>query len=234
MSSAIWKLFTKLQGNSDRSKCNTCDKEYASKGGTTSALINHLKANHNDLYQQYLAETKAKGNPTKKRAGDPPASQPKMKQKKIFDCIPESDEALNNAITDAIVDFLADSGVAFKIVGLESFHNLMRIANRRIKLKHPVTYSRLVRVKADEIRKDLLDIITAVKPDLTCISFTTDMWTSRAGNPFMSLTIHFIDKNWELHRWTPYVAPFPAMHTGRNIALGLDAMVEELGLNNDQ
>ena len=234
MSSAIWKLFTKLQGNSDRSKCNTCDKEYASKGGTTSALINHLKANHNDLYQQYLTETKAKSNPAKKRAGDPAPSQPKMKQKKLFDCIPESDEALNNAITDAIVDFLADSGVAFKIVGLESFHNLMRIANRRIKLKHPVTYSRLVRVKADEIRKDLLDIITAVKSDLSCISFTTDMWTSRAGNPFMSLTIHFIDKNWELHRWTPYVAPFPARHTGRNIALGLDAMVEELGLDNEQ
>ena len=229
MSSPIWKLFTKLEDNSDRSRCNTCDKEYASKGGTTSALINHLKANHNELHQQYLAETKVK-----KRPGEPSAGQPKMKQTKIKDCIPETDEALNNAITDAIVDFLADSGVAFRVVGLDSFHKLMRIANRRIKLKHPVTYSRLVKVKAEEIRKDILDIITAVKTDVSCISFTTDMWTSRAGNPFMSLTIHFIDKNWVLHRWTPYVAPFPARHTGKNIALGLDAMVEELGLSGHQ
>ena len=46
----------------------------------------------------------------------------------------------------------------------------------------------------------------------------------------MSLTIHFIDKNWDLHRWTPYVAPFSASHTGKNISIGLDAMIEELGL----
>ena len=35
-------------------------------------------------------------------------------------------------------------------------------------------------------------------------------------------------------RWTPYVAPFPASHTGNNISLGLDAMVEGLGLDGDQ
>ena len=50
----------------------------------------------------------------------------------------------------------------------------------------------------------------------------------------MSLTLHFIDKNWRLHRWTPYIAPFPASHTGKNISLGLDAMVEELGLAGHQ
>ena len=47
------------------------------------------------------------------------------------------------------------------------------------------------------------------------------------------LTVHFIDKDWVLHRVTPYVAPFPARHTGRNISLSLDAMIEELGLDLD-
>ena len=46
----------------------------------------------------------------------------------------------------------------------------------------------------------------------------------------MSLTVHFIHKDWNLHRFTPFVAPFPANHTGKNIGLGLDAMVEALGL----
>ena len=50
----------------------------------------------------------------------------------------------------------------------------------------------------------------------------------------MSLTVHFIDKDWELHRWTPYVAPFPARHTGKNISLGLDAMIDDLGLTGEQ
>ena len=39
-----------------------------------------------------------------------------------------------------------------------------------------------------------------VKGDFTCAAFTTDMWTSAAGDPFMGLTIHFIDKHWRLHR----------------------------------
>ena len=35
-------------------------------------------------------------------------------------------------------------------------------------------------------------------------------------------------------RWTPYVAPFPASHTGKNISLGLDTMIESLGLDGQQ
>ena len=232
--SAIWKLFTRDDGNPDRSSCNTCGRSYGSKGGTTSSLINHLKSCHPDAYEQYCDETKVKANPTKKRPAAAAATNPFLKQKRLEDCIPQSEDALDKAITDAIVDFLADSGVAFRVVSLPSFHNLMKIANRRIKLKHPTTYSRLVKTKAEEVKQDVLDIISAVEADVSCIGFTTDLWTSRSGHPFMSLTVHFIDKDWELHRWTPFVAPFPARHTGKNISLGLDAMIDDLGLTGEQ
>ena len=168
---------------------------------------------------------------SKRPAAPSTSSKPKTKQAKLEDCIPQNADSLNRAIEDAIVDFLADSGVAFRVVGLASFKKLMEIANRRIKLKHPKTYARLVKAKDADIKQDLLDIIAAVKGDLGCVGFTTDMWTSISGNPFMSLTVHFIDKDWVLHRFTPYVAPFPARHTGKNISLGLDAMVEDLGLD---
>ena len=42
------------------------------------------------------------------------------------------------------------------------------------------------------------------------------------------------DRNFVLHRFSPYVAPFSARHTGKNISIGLDAMIEELGLDNGQ
>jgi hypothetical protein len=102
------------------------------------------------------------------------------------------DKELNEAIEDAIVDFLADSGVAFKVKGLDSFKNLM---------KENKTYSKLVKVKAEQIRREILSIITSVKGDLTTVGFTTNMWTCCSRNPFMSLTCHFIDKDWELHRY---------------------------------
>ena len=74
-------------------------------------------------------------------------------------------------------------------------------------------------VKADEISKDITDIIETVKDDLYSVAFTTDLWTSRALHSFICLTVHFIDKNWKLHRYTPYIKPFPGRHTGVNIAL---------------
>ena len=47
---------------------------------------------------------------------------------------------------------------------------------------------------------------------------------------FISLTVHFIDKDWTLHRWTPYVRYFPDRHTGVNIKLTLDDMIGILDL----
>ena len=114
---------------------------------------------------------------------------------KLTDWLPESQKNLNKAIDDAIVDILAYEGVAIRVVGLEFFDRHMIFQNQRIKLKHPITYSRLVQVKTAEIKLEIFDIISAVKGDLSCAGFTTDIWTSSAIHPF-------IDKNWILHRCT--------------------------------
>ena len=67
------------------------------------------------------------------------------------------------------------------MVGLESFQRLLKVLNKRADLKHRTTYSKMVKVKAAEIKQEILDIINTVKGDLTCAAFTTDMWTSAAG-----------------------------------------------------
>ena len=177
--SAVWKYFNRIGSDKNKATCNECKKEYTCTGGTTSSLKNHLDKKHKELYQQYITETNAKLVPSKKRPADDQLSNkfPKLKERKIEDCINETEVALNKAISDAIVDFLADAGVAFRVVGLASFERLMKIANRRIKLKSPVTYSRLVKVKAAEIKKELCETIIAVKGDLNSVGFTTDLWT---------------------------------------------------------
>ena len=152
----------------------------------------HLKIKHPNLFKSLEESNPAKSNQPKKRAAETEQSSVDPKQRKLEDCAPANQQTLNKAIDDAIVDFLADSGVAFRVVGLASFDKLMKLVNRRINLEHPTTYSRLIKIKAAEIKQDIVDIIAAVKGELTVAAFTTDMWTSNAGNPFMSLTIHFI------------------------------------------
>ena len=229
---------------SGKATCNTCLRKLSVPGGTTSSLVNHLKSRHTEKYQEILganAASKAKANPVwnpfktaeKRPASEPGGSRP-PKQVRLEDCIPDHVQDLNKQIDDAVVDLLAHSGIAFRVVGLPAFEKLLKVANKRVTLKHRTTYSRMVKVKAAEIKKEIMDVINTVKGDLSCAAFTTDMWTSGAGDPFMSLTIHFIDKHWRLHRWTPYIAPFPASHSGMNISIGLDAMIMELGVDGGQ
>ena len=150
--------------------------------------------------------------PPPQRKAEESMTEPSAKMKPpLNQFFQESEKALDKRITDAIITFLADSGVAYSVVGRSSFVDLMKTANKRINLKSPKTYMRLTKIKAEEIDKSIKDIIMTIKEegDLKSVAFTTDIWTSRSQDSYMSLTIHFIDKFWHLHRLTPFVKPFP-------------------------
>ena len=70
----IWKYFSLKEGNSDKAVCKTCEKEMSCKGGTTSALHNHLKF-HDDKYKE-LSEMKLKRNSSS--SSEQPNKQLKM------------------------------------------------------------------------------------------------------------------------------------------------------------
>lgn len=196
-------MFHIIGVESSKGSCTTCSRQLSVPGGTTSSLQNHLRKVHPDKYQEFLevnSTSKAKRKPAEKRSADEAGGSKPQKQVRLEDCLPQNFEALSKQLDDAIVDFLAESGVAFRVVGLESFQRLLKVLNKRVNLKHRTTYSRMVKVKAEEIKQEIISIINTVKGDLTCAAFTTDMWTSAAGDPFMSLTIHFIDRHWRLHR----------------------------------
>ena len=94
--------------------------------------------------------------------------------------IQESDAVLDKRITEAIITFIADSGVSFQVVGRDSFVSLMKTASRRIKLKSPKTYVRLTRLRAKEIDKSICDINKTIREEgnIKSMGFTTDIWTS--------------------------------------------------------
>ena len=64
-------------------------------------------------------------------------------------------------------------------------------------------------------RQELLDIL---KQHNGSFSFTVDSWTSVNNDSYVSVTIHFTDKKFNLYRFTLEVAEFKERATGRNIA----------------
>ncbi|GAA6081512.1 zinc finger BED domain-containing protein 1-like [Tachysurus ichikawai] len=59
---------------------------------------------------------------------------------------------------------------------------------------------------------------------------TSDLWSSRTMDPFLSLTLHYIDDDWKLHQRCCETAYFPADHMADMIAQDLKDMLSEWDL----
>ena len=81
-------------------------------GGTTSGLFNHLKKFHSDRFKKVEAQQlEEKG----KRSAEDSDDHRSQKQMRLEDCVPGNSEALEKQIDAAMVDFLAESAVAFRV-----------------------------------------------------------------------------------------------------------------------
>ena len=77
----------------------------------------------------------------------------------------------------------------------------------------------------------------SVKQDLKQAEYfaaTTDLWTSAADHPYLSLTVHFIDKNWELKSYCLDTVPLLIDHTDQNIAETLKDVLANWNLDHDK
>ena len=222
----VWKHF-ELQPCKSKAKCKHCDQQYSCPGGTTSGLLNHIKKEHPGIASQLGDKCD-----NTKRSSNEQDVHTKPKQARIEKMLVPNRDLLQKKLDEAVVEFLADSGVALRVVDLDSFKKLFKIVNPNIDIKSRKSYTKMIKVKGDELRKEIINIIEVVKTDVKTISFTTDAWTSLSGDQFLSLTIQVIDKNWNLHCFTPYIRPFPQNHTGVNISVCLDEMLEKFGLDN--
>ncbi|XP_039465202.1 E3 SUMO-protein ligase ZBED1-like [Oreochromis aureus] len=57
------------------------------------------------------------------------------------------------------------------------------------------------------------------------VAATSDLWSSRTMEPYISLTVHYIDNKWELRTRVLETAYFPSDHTGEMVGQGLRVML---------
>ena len=191
-------------------------------------LLDFLKR-HSKQYEEFTSSSTA-SPPSASSSARYIQSKSNLNQPTLNNFLPKANVATQKSLDEQIARWLADSGVSFRVIDLPSFKKLINIANDKLKVKGRNFYSKLVTSLADEARRDIISILQYSKSHLKSVSFTTDIWTSRNGNPFISLTLHFITSNWELQNLTPYVRPFPERHTGKNTTMVLDCLMSILVL----
>lgn len=62
------------------------------------------------------------------------------------------------------------------------------------------------------------------------VVLTTDMWTSRATEAYLTVTCHIIDEHWQMQAYVLETCSFPGQHTADNISSQLTRIVEEWGI----
>lgn len=127
----------------------------------------------------------------------------------------------------SVTQYLVSSALPFSHVESQSFQSFIQSLNPRVTVKSANTFSqsKLPRLHSAMVRslKKVLDSDLVACPGG---ALTTDIWTSRSGDPFVSLTLHYLS-DWVLKRWTLGCLPFEGRHTAHRVAEALDGKLTE-------
>ncbi|XP_026459899.1 zinc finger BED domain-containing protein RICESLEEPER 1-like [Papaver somniferum] len=66
--------------------------------------------------------------------------------------------------------------------------------------------------------------------DICRMCLTSDMWTSVTTTGYISLTVHFLDQNWELKKYLLNFCELPPPHTGEHLSDKLFSMIDDWGI----
>lgn len=123
----------------------------------------------------------------------------------------------------------------YTIVQDRGFRDLLKEAVPGYVPPSRTTLSRtLVPKLYDDTREKVrLELQNAFESGMESLSFTSDMWTSRANESYISLTCHFLDSQFKLTRYNLSTCHFPGKHTSARIASILDKLVTDWDIPKD-
>ena len=76
----------------------------------------------------------------------------------------------------------------------------------------------LTRTSIPTFYSKVRDTVAQQLEEIHYYSCTADMWSSRGLVPYMSYTVHYLDRNWQFQSWYLETFFLPADHTGTSIA----------------
>ena len=83
---------------------------------------------------------------------------------------------------------------------------------------------------AKRVRSKIKEVIDKAKGEGAAFSFTTDIWSSRANDSYISLTAHFL-VNFERQNIVLNVASFNGQHTAENISAKIGTLLQSWGFD---
>ena len=189
--SDVWNYFKRIEGE-PKARCTKCGNVYAYRGGTTN-LRNHLLAKHSSMYK---------------------AADDKTQRKLTFKAQKCSKEK-EKEITYRILYMICEDLRPVRMVECTGFKSLMSYLEPGYQIPSRKYFTRLLQQQYLSCKEVL---ITKFEKEAVSIALTTDIWTSRAVEVYITVTAHYLDPSWKMQSYVLQTSAFPERHTGIEIA----------------
>ncbi|XP_065679069.1 uncharacterized protein LOC136093761 [Hydra vulgaris] len=239
----LWNYFNKVTVSGVKCReCKKCQIQIKLTDGFTSGIRYHLKTKHPTDYATML------------RAQIELERQREEDIKEITEAAFELNDAYNQRSqkglskyvnggtigkyssqsgrqleTDMVImSYIARSSSPFTLVDEPCFKEMVEHLNPKVIVKHSSTFSRY---KLPLLYESVMDTVQNLieKEVSTCqqVAITTDGWTSRSQDPYITLTLHYINSQFELKKYVLNFDNFVGRHTGYHISKALEEMIQK-------
>lgn len=234
--SVVWRYFGYLKSDQKQNSvhCKLCRKHVHTKTGNTTNLFYHLKQCHPLEHTQcktQQSQSKASACGVSKLSSVIPAQQQTIVSTFSSSVPYDKKTKRHGDITNAVAYFIAKDMMPVSTVENVGFKRLLKVLDPRYQLPGRKHFSRTA---LPQLYTECREIIEKELQSVSYFATTSDLWSSRTSEPYMSLTAHFIDQDWTLKSKCLQTAYFPEDHTGEVIASGLKEALASWGLNEDK
>ncbi|XP_044155948.1 E3 SUMO-protein ligase ZBED1-like [Bufo gargarizans] len=201
--SEVWAYFAYIAGedgqptDTEKPVCKRCYKSLHCKAGNTSNLAKHLADNHPDLYNELKTRQKKKqihSTSSKNKPTQATTIISVLERQRKYGKDSKEAQRLNKAVAE----YICMDQVPVYTVEKTGFRNLVQQLDRKYDM--PGRYY-FVYTEIPTLYTEIRRVVEAQLVEVPFFACTTDLWTSRATDAFMALTIHFITEEWEMQSW---------------------------------
>ncbi|XP_070403898.1 E3 SUMO-protein ligase ZBED1-like isoform X1 [Nothobranchius furzeri] len=207
--SSVWQYFgfpVKKDNNGNRvtektkTVCKLCYAVIPYTTSNTTNMNHHLQRYHKNVKTALAKTSLPKGQLTMKQALTPtlPPSSPRAKQ-----------------ITRLIGEFIADYMAPFNIVANRKFIQMFKVLEPKFKMPCRGHFSEKV---IPGIYNETKQSVKECLKHADRVALTTDSWTSRATQSYVTITAQVIIEKWESKSFVLQTRELSESHTGVNIA----------------
>ena len=183
------------------------------KGNTTN-LFNHLEHNHITKYEEFMAQKR-------ERLTNASTKQLSLTQAFTNAAHNAKDSRRWKEITDAIAYYIMKDMDPVATEECSGLKHLFKSLNKRYAVSSQKYFSQTAVPNMYEIccEKEATEL-----KSVQYFAATSDLWSSTRMEPYLSLTLHYMDDEWNLHNRYLKTAYFPDDDTSE-IAQGLRNML---------